>query len=114
MYFNKNALYYITSVQYNIRFDSKSDRCLILYKEKLKIETQDTAFIVEPRDYRLTEPLPLDCGRVLNDVNIRYETAGTLNADASNAVLVTHALSGDAHVCGKYTPEDPNPAGGTT
>jgi len=53
--------------------------------------------------------LPLDCGRELKDVNIRYETAGTLNADRSNAVLVTHALSGDAHVCGRHTPEDRKP-----
>ena len=75
----------------------------------MKIETQETVFIVEPRDYKLTEPLQLECGRVLKDVTIRYETAGTLNADASNAVLVTHALSGDAHVCGRYTPEDPKP-----
>ena len=75
----------------------------------MKIETQETVFIVEPRDYKLTEPLSLECGRVLKDVTIRYETAGTLNADASNAVLVTHALSGDAHVCGRHTPEDAKP-----
>jgi len=54
-------------------------------------------------------PLPLDCGRVLKNVNIRYETAGTLNETRTNAVLVTHALSGDAHVCGRHTPEDKKP-----
>ena len=70
---------------------------------------KDGVFITVPRDYKLETPLPLDCGRELKDVNIRYETAGTLNADASNAVLVTHALSGDAHVCGRYTPEDKKP-----
>jgi len=42
-------------------------------------------------------------------VVLRYETCGTLNSDCSNAVLITHALSGDAHVCGKYTPEDRKP-----
>ena len=46
---------------------------------------------------------------MLKEVNIRYETAGTLNADKSNAILVTHALSGDAHVCGRHTPEDKKP-----
>ena len=70
---------------------------------------KDGVFITVPRDYKLETPLPLDCGRELKDVNIRYETAGTLNADASNAVLVTHALSGDAHVCGRHTPEDKKP-----
>ena len=54
-------------------------------------------------------PLPLDCGRVLKNVNIRYETAGTLNESRTNAVLVTHALSGDAHFCGRHTPEDKKP-----
>lgn len=40
---------------------------------------------------------------------IRYECAGELNADKSNAILVTHALTGDAHVCGKHSPEDKKP-----
>jgi len=78
----------------------------------VKIETQqinETVFITEPKDFRLPEPLLLDCGRVLKEVNIRYETAGTLNADRSNAVLVTHALSGDAHVCGRHKPDDRKP-----
>ena len=68
-----------------------------------------SCFLVEPRDFQLTEPLPLDCGRELKEVNIRYETAGELNADRSNAVLITHALSGDAHVCGRHAPEDRKP-----
>lgn len=62
--------------------------------------------ITVPQDFRLQTPLELDCGRKLKEVNIRYETAGTLNADGSNAILVTHALTGDAHVCGKHSPED--------
>ena len=77
-----------------------------------KIETQqnrDQVFITVPQDYVFEEPLQLDCGRVLKNVNIRYETAGTLNESRSNAVLVTHALSGDAHVCGRHTPLDKKP-----
>ena len=66
-------------------------------------------FITTPQDFKLPEPLALDCGRVLKDVNIRFETAGTLNPERSNAVLVTHALTGDAHVCGRHTPEDKKP-----
>ncbi len=65
--------------------------------------------IVEPRNYQLPEPLALDCGKVLHEVNIRYETAGTLTPEADNAILITHALSGDAHVCGVYSPEDRKP-----
>jgi homoserine O-acetyltransferase len=40
-------------------------------------------------------PLKLDSGRVLEHVEIAYETWGTLNADKSNVVVVCHALTGD-------------------
>jgi homoserine O-acetyltransferase len=48
----------------------------------------------------LSAPLPLELGGELPGVAIAYETWGTLNADASNAVLVLHALTGDSHVAG--------------
>ena len=42
-------------------------------------------------------PLQLALGGVLPAVTCGYETWGTLDPDAGNAVLVCHALSGDAH-----------------
>jgi len=65
--------------------------------------------ITTPQDFRLPEPLPLDCGKVLKEVNIRYETAGTLTPEADNAILIPHALSGNAHVCGRYSADDSKP-----
>ena len=59
--------------------------------------------LVETRFFTFAEPpegLPLDCGRSLGPVTLAYETYGTLNEDRSNAVLVLHALSGDAHAAG--------------
>lgn len=38
------------------------------------------------------------CGETLPEVQVAYQTWGTLNADRSNAVLVCHALSGDSNV----------------
>ena len=48
------------------------------------------------------QPLPLQSGAVLSDYTLVYETYGTLNADASNAVLVCHALNASHHVAGVY------------
>jgi homoserine O-acetyltransferase/O-succinyltransferase len=47
-----------------------------------------------------------ECGTTLEQITLAYETFGQLNADKSNAVLVCHALTGDAHCAGKHTPED--------
>ena len=45
-----------------------------------------------------SEPLLLDCGRLLGPFQIAYQTYGKLNADKSNAILICHALTGDQHV----------------
>jgi homoserine O-acetyltransferase/O-succinyltransferase len=44
--------------------------------------------------------LSLDCGATLSQVEVAYQTYGQLNAAKSNAILILHALSGDAHVAG--------------
>ena len=44
------------------------------------------------------QPLRLALGGELPSVTVAYETYGTLNAAADNAVLVCHAISGDSHV----------------
>ena len=51
---------------------------------------------------RLPAPLPLDCGRTLEGVEIAYRTYGRLNADRTNAVLIAHALTGDQHAVGRH------------
>src|SRR4051794_5419619 len=49
----------------------------------------------------------LERGEPLPAATIAYETWGELNADASNAVLVLHALTGDSHLAGPAGPGHP-------
>jgi homoserine O-acetyltransferase/O-succinyltransferase len=46
------------------------------------------------------DSLDLDCGVTLAPVEVAYETYGTLNPARTNAVLIAHAFSGDAHAAG--------------
>lgn len=50
-------------------------------------------------------PIGLEMGGSLPTVTCAYETWGTLNADASNAILICHAISGDSHVA-RHDPDD--------
>jgi len=50
-----------------------------------------------PRSLTLPGTVGLACGRTLPAVEVAYETFGTLDADGANAILVCHAVSGDAH-----------------
>jgi len=58
------------------------------------VETQYFTFAEPPNE------LALECGRKLGPITLAYETYGSLNADKSNAILIIHALTGDAHVAG--------------
>jgi homoserine O-acetyltransferase len=49
----------------------------------------------------------LEGGGQLRGVTIAYESWGELDADASNAVLVCHALTGDSHAAGRSGPGHP-------
>lgn len=48
------------------------------------------------------QPLTLRSGATLPEFELVYETYGQLDAAASNAILVCHALSGSHHVAGHY------------
>src|SRR4029077_15688670 len=55
---------------------------------------------VETQYLDLPGPVRLDCGRELHPVRVAYETYGVLSPRRDNAILVCHALSGDAPAAG--------------
>src|SRR5436305_2672921 len=61
--------------------------------------TVETTFSVETQVTSFPS-LALDCGVTLKHVDVAYETYGRLSADRSDAILVLHAFSGDAHAAG--------------
>ena len=69
----------------------------------------DSVGLVTPQVAHFDEPLVLACGQILPNYQLIYETYGQLNADASNAVLICHALSGDHHAAGYHSMDDKKP-----
>lgn len=70
---------------------------------------ENSVGIVTPRTYHFDEPLPLACGRSLDNYDLVVETYGTLNSAKNNAVLICHALSGHHHAAGYHSAEDRKP-----
>src|SRR5271156_5852747 len=64
--------------------------------------------IVEKKTFELPSYTTV-AGETIKSVKIGWEAAGTLNADRSNAILVTHFFSGTSHAAGKYAENDPLP-----
>ena len=61
---------------------------------------KESVGVVETKYLNIKEPIELDSGQTLEEVTIAYETYGELNNEKNNAILVCHALTGDAHAAG--------------
>jgi len=70
---------------------------------------QDDDLNIQTGTYTFANPpegLLLKCGETLGSIDIIWESYGRLNKDKSNAILICHALTGNAHVAGKYQASD--------
>ncbi|MCA9404395.1 MAG: alpha/beta fold hydrolase, partial [Candidatus Omnitrophica bacterium] len=60
------------------------------------VKTQFVTFCESPNE------LLLKSGEKLGPITVAYETYGQLNADKSNAILIFHSLTSDAHAAGYH------------
>lgn len=75
----------------------------IILESLQKVKPAQSIGLVETRYITFAAPpdeLILDSGEKLGLITLAYETYGRINARGSNAILILHALSGDAHVAG--------------
>jgi homoserine O-acetyltransferase/O-succinyltransferase len=61
---------------------------------------------MEKAIYKSPRSLKLENGQIVEQVTLAYETYGKLNVEKNNAVLICHALTGDAHASSVHTSLD--------
>jgi homoserine O-acetyltransferase len=67
------------------------------------VKTQFFTFAAPPQE------MHLECGRSFGPITLAYETYGELSPAKDNAILILHALSGDAHAAGFNHPNERQP-----
>ena len=65
--------------------------------------------IVETKYYTIDKKIKLESGVEFGPITVAYETYGRLNGKKNNAILVLHALTGDAHAAGYHSETDRKP-----
>ena len=74
-------------------------------KDKLK----NSVGIVETKFFTIKEKIKLESGIEFGPITIAYETYGKLNKKKSNAILIFHGLTGNAHSAGYHSLNDKKP-----
>jgi homoserine O-acetyltransferase len=69
----------------------------------------DSVGLISPQTFAVEDDFALQCSVVLPGFTLAYECYGRLNATASNAVLVCHALSGHHHAAGYHSHDEDKP-----
>src|SRR5262249_3558282 len=78
---------------------------LLTFTGAVPASPQSTDLIVEQKVLELPSYTTV-AGATIKNVRIGWEAAGTLNADKSNAILITHFFTGTSHAFGRYSAGD--------
>ena len=62
--------------------------------------------IVQTQFYTIEEKIKFESGVEFSPITVAYETYGCLNKEKDNAILLIHALTGDAHAAGYHSEND--------
>ena len=65
--------------------------------------------ITETKYFTIRDKILLESQEHFGPIQVAYETYGTLNDTKDNAILLLHALTGDAHAAGYHSMDDKKP-----
>lgn len=71
------------------------------HSDKTHISKDQELRQVEEKKFLLSEPFKLENGE-LSNLEIAYESYGSLNQERTNCILLCHALTGDHHAAGYH------------
>ena len=71
-----------------------------------KTNRANSAGKTETKYYTIQEKIQLESGVSFGPICVAYETYGKLNDKKDNAILLLHALTGDAHAAGYHNEDD--------
>jgi homoserine O-acetyltransferase/O-succinyltransferase len=90
------------------RYRAAAAVALLVLALPLGAAAQTADLIVAKKTFELPSYTTVS-GQAIKTIKIGWEAAGTLNADKSNAILITHFFSGTGHAFGKYAASDAAP-----
>jgi len=94
-------------IKFYLKFNSIRIKFVLIAEDFREEEMQNNSVgIVETKYFTFEDKIKLENGLEFSPVTIAYETYGELNEAKDNAILVLHALTGDAHAAGFHSDED--------
>lgn len=73
------------------------------------LDLKSSVGLTQTKYFTIEDKILLESGVEFGPIQVAYETYGTLNESKDNAILLLHALTGDAHAAGYHSENDKKP-----